>query len=294
MLEKTIRRLKEIDRLLAISILRQQGFNWRKIQQLLGSNSKNLPYNKLLSQEQINARLLRLMQSGVIDLSEYTAIIQQQDQKRNQKRGRPGRPPALTDDHIRTLQALLADPATQHLPYTQIYKLFAAQASNPPGYHTVYRYLREIPELFKRKKRQRYLHAYHPANVLPGEVWLIDRFKADVFVLDPLTAEVARPECIVIIDKATRAILAIGAAYRPNETTTRKRYHFDAHLAGVAILEAIRGELTGVPHYPKKSSSTSAKSKAHSALLTISATTASSSKKRALTHPMTKPKLKEA
>ena len=164
-----------------------------------------------------------------------------------------GRQPALSDAQAQTLLSLLANPSTQHLTISKLYQLFCEVAPPPhPSYAAVYRYLTErAPELYKRKPRERYLHAHHPTALTPGEEWLIDRYRADVFVLDPATGEYARPECIVIVDRATRAILAIGAAYRPEQETTRKRFHFDAHLVGSALLQAIRGDLTGVPHFPQ-------------------------------------------
>ena len=164
-----------------------------------------------------------------------------------------GRQPALTTDQRQALLSLLANPATQHLPIKKLYAALCEQTPPPhPSYAAVYRYLAEdAPELYRRKPRERYLHAHHPTTLYPGEQWLIDRYRADVFVLDPATGECARPECIVIIDRATRAILAIGAAYRPDEATIRKRFHYDAHLTGSSLLQAIRGELTGVPHFPQ-------------------------------------------
>jgi hypothetical protein len=164
-----------------------------------------------------------------------------------------GRQPALSEQHKQALLSLLANPATQHLPIKKLYAALCEQTPPPhPSYAAVYRYLTEdAPELYRRKPRERYLHAHHPTTLNPGEQWLIDRYRADVFVLDPATGEYARPECIVIIDRATRAILAIGAAYRPDEATIRKRFHYDAHLVGSALLQAIRGELTGVPHFPQ-------------------------------------------
>ena len=164
-----------------------------------------------------------------------------------------GRQPTLSERHKQTLLSLLANPATQHLPIKKLYAALCEQTPPPhPSYAAVYRYLTEdAPELYRRKPRERYLHAHHPTTLYPGEQWLIDRYRADVFVLDPATGECARPECIVIIDRATRAILAIGAAYRPDEATIRKRFHYDAHLVGSSLLQAIRGELTGVPHFPQ-------------------------------------------
>jgi transposase len=164
-----------------------------------------------------------------------------------------GRQPALTNNQREALLSLLANPATQHLPIKKLYAALCEQTPPPhPSYAAVYRYLTEdAPELYRRKPKQRFLHAHHPTTLYPGEQWLIDRYRADVFVLDPATGECARPECIVIIDRATRAILAIGAAYRPDEATIRKRFHYDAHLVGSAILQAVRGELTGAPHFPQ-------------------------------------------
>jgi len=164
-----------------------------------------------------------------------------------------GRQPALSERHKQTLLSMLANPATQHLPIKKLYAALCEQTPPPhPSYAAVYRYLTEdAPELYRRKPKQRFLHAHHPTTLYPGEQWLIDRYRADVFVLDPATGECARPECIVIIDRATRAILAIGAAYRPDESTIRKRFHYDSHLVGSALLQAVRGELTGVPHFPQ-------------------------------------------
>ena len=164
-----------------------------------------------------------------------------------------GRQSALSERHKQTLLSLLANPATQHLPAKKLYAVLCEQTPPPhPSYAAVYRYLAgDAPELYRRKPRQRFLHAHHPTTLYPGEQWLIDRYRADVFVLDPTTGEYARPECIVIIDRATRAILAIGAAYRPDEATIRKRFHYDAHLTGSSLLQAIRGELTGAPHFPQ-------------------------------------------
>ena len=164
-----------------------------------------------------------------------------------------GRQPALSERHKQALLSLLANPATQHLPIKKLYAALCEQTPPPhPSYAVVYRFLTEdAPELYRRKPRERYLHAHHPTALYPGEQWLIDRYRADVFVLDPATGECARPECIVIIDRATRAILAIGAAYRPDEATIRKRFHYDSHLVGSSLLQAIRGELTGVPHFPQ-------------------------------------------
>lgn len=163
-----------------------------------------------------------------------------------------GRETALTVSQQSYILSLLADPRTQHLSIKQVYTRMCVETPPPhPSYAAVYRFLINTPEVYRRKPRERYLHAHHPTTVTPGEAWLVDRYRADVFVLDPVSGEWARPECIVIIDRATRAILAIGAAYRPEETTTRKRFHYDAHLAGSALLMAIRGELTGVPHFPQ-------------------------------------------
>jgi transposase len=164
-----------------------------------------------------------------------------------------GRQPALTNDQRQALLSLLANPATQHLPAKKLYAALCEQTPPPhPSYAAVYRFLAtSVPELYRRKPKQRFLHAHHPTTLSPGEQWLIDRYRADLFVLDPATGECARPECIVIIDRATRAILAIGAAYRPDEATIRKRFHYDAHLVGSALLQAIRGEITGIPHFPQ-------------------------------------------
>lgn len=241
-------KLKDIDRQLAVSILRRWGHSWREIATLFGYKSAGWSTRiVLLSEEEIQYRLLSLFSTGQINVSEYNSLIQ-----KNKPQTKKGRPKALSDEHIVLLQKIIADPKTQHLSCSQIYKIFSQRVSDPPSYHTVYRFLLSMPEIYKRKPRERYLHAHHPTSSLPGEIWLVDRFRSDVFVLDPLTGEAMRPECIVVIDKATRAILAIGAAYRPNEATQKKRFHYDAHLAGAALLQAVRGELTGAPHFPNK------------------------------------------
>ena len=78
-----------------------------------------------------------------------------------------GRQPTLSERHKQTLLSLLANPATQHLPIKKLYAALCEQTPPPhPSYAAVYRYLTEdAPELYRRKPRQRFLHAHHPTTV---------------------------------------------------------------------------------------------------------------------------------
>ncbi|RMH32694.1 MAG: hypothetical protein D6687_09410 [Acidobacteria bacterium] len=245
-----------------VSLLKEGGRGLREIAKTVGVNhayiirlSKQTDPDtaaQLITQAAIEGRIDHRQLAFLLGISERRAkqIIKAAPKPKDPKKG--GRPPALSEECIRILAALNADPATQHLSHRGKYQILCQRVNNPPSYHTVYRYLNSLPEAYTRKRRERYLHGVHFSSDLPGECWLIDRFRADVFVIDPMTGNAARPECVVIIDKATRAILAIGAAYRSEQTTTRKKFHFDAHLIGSAILQAARGELTGAPHLPQK------------------------------------------
>ncbi len=164
-----------------------------------------------------------------------------------------GRPPALADEMKKVATALYTDPATRHLSYSQMYKRLQELIDQPlPSYYTLYRFWKSLPKTAEKRKRSRQAPALHMSNVLPGEVWMIDRYRADLFVIDPVTNQPVRPEVAVIIDKATRAILAIGAACRPNEKDTKRKYHFDRHLIGGILAQAIRGTITGIPHLPQR------------------------------------------
>jgi hypothetical protein len=243
--------IASLPKTLAAPLLRLQGYSVRQIASLLRVSFKTIYRLCNLDSTAILLELQKLRAAGKLAEDDFNRLVKLiSPAKAPSRRGRPS---TLQQSHIEFIAALNTNPTTQHLSLRKKYELMIQNTQPPhPSYHTIYRYFQQFPEAFKRKKRERFLSAHHPANVLPGEVWLIDRFKADVFVLDPLSGEVARPECIAIIDKATRAILAIGAAYRKEQDTTRKRFHYDAHLAGSAILAAARGHITNTPHLPRK------------------------------------------
>lgn len=257
-------RLEQNERRVVILAAYQTGFPLRKIAEMMGSShgyvKTIIERAKPLTQSELRHYLCQLKEDGKITVDEIAIILAcnrrhvyrllSAEPLNTSTSSKRGRPKAITPEMEAQIIQLVKNPATAHLSARQWYnRLFP---NGNPSYHAFIRFIDTLPDIYRKRKRDRSQAAFHPAFVAPWETWEVDRCIGDIMVIDPVTSKLSRPEVCAVVDRASRAILAVGVAYRDRPDLSQKgRFSYDAELYGQLLAEAIRGKLTGLPAMPQ-------------------------------------------
>jgi hypothetical protein len=176
-----------------------------------------------------------------------------------------GRPSELLPSHKAVLTRLASNPATAHLPAKVLWQFYLQEFECSPecqasdncphetvSYYTALRFLQSLPSAYREGKlrlRKRF-RASHTALVPPGMVWLADRSKSDIELMqDEWKGKVARYEIGAFADQGTMTVLAIAAVER--QVDGKFSPFFDAAAFNSLFADALLGDLTGIQAKPK-------------------------------------------